>query len=998
MKPNKNILRADLKASPLNLLLVWLLLILCPILLFLTLGERIIEEGEERYSKELKAELNSELLAFRQDLTHNSYLDNQLEKCIRILEQSPDSANLEKNLLAIMERELQLKPVLCLSYSAPTKKASVHISQKYRGKIGYVSNLIAREALEFKGLISVLDRGIQLKEPAGYKRAAIYLKKLLKLNAELDINPNEAASFLSGIPELNRVLLCYLPLRAKNDLSHSGILLVIKEADISVESIVRFARGRVQHSKTTRSIAKGHGQPIRLNHITDNEKNFSTDPKSGAFYLDGFLSEQLILKLATGEGFYPANIYKMRENWPMLRVSVLPEHLSSPMKRLFEQSRRPILIVFLLASVLLLRIRLFGLGSRLGLAVVLLLSLVFAALIPFSVLGMVLFYHQGHRATMEKIETNLACRTAMEQLEQSVLGFVSNMETTIPVVCEGLVAEDVVTTINNFKANIKAINARVIVHNQEEENYSIVYNQGNPQEVLVYNERNLAVDDELRVLEFQPRLDNGEIDNRLDDAERDMLKLILNVLNNSLKPLQMHEILSATTFKAPFFATLKSYSMFFDALSRLNTANDGPLNRIFTIMPSFTSSEHNKFHIKLNSLSTFFFRIDQVLQEYIKKHPRALAFADKDYIYKACLIPLNRPDEKPTSSAYLCHPSFNKKSVNDIVNTTTFTMSGAIIEEKDSILMSRLIKKLNTIAVLRVSKQVNSTGAQEYRYLLAGLLYFSLVLFVILLYFWRVFINPIKLLTAGAQEVAKENYKDRIQIQNKDEFGELTQAFNKMTQGLMVKELMSSYVATDVLDEIGKTDQALLPGGEKITVSIVFCSIEGFNQLRAELSENSFNELLNDFIDLVDNVSSKHNGQIDKLIGDTLMIVFRQKDKSSNQFVLNCANAVLEMQESFLSLAHKNLRLIFGIATGEVISGKIGSHTGKLDFTVIGNSANLASRLKGQAHQATNTGILLCPQTIRQLKGAAILTFIKRVPIKGRSRAFSLYELTGLRN
>lgn len=997
MKNNKTILRTDLRANSLNLMLVWLLLILSPLLIFLTLGEKLVEEQDVLHFKELKFDINSELTAFRQDLTHNSYLDFELEKCLKAWQQQRDNDQNLMELLSVVEKELELKPIFYMSYHAPTKKATAQISQKYKGKIGYMSNLIAREILEFKGQENGLVKGLQQKETPGYKRSASYLKKILKLNAELDINPNEAASFLSGIPELNRILICYLPLDSSSKTGYSGVLLGIKETDIKLQKIINFAKERKQHKKTTRSIVARPGQKVRINEIMYGEKEFSKDLETGEIYLEGFLSEQMILKLANPDGFYPENLDELRDNWPMLRVSVFPEHQLSPMKELFTHSRLPILIVFLVASILLLRINFFGLGSEFSLTVVLLLSLLFAALIPFSVLGVAIFYHQGHRATMDKIEMNLACRTAMEQLEQSILGFISNKETTIPIINGELLDDSLVSTISNFKQNIKHIHARTIVHNRMGENYSIVFNKGNKDEVLVYNDENFVVDENLKALEKQPVLAPWETDNRLDDAERDLLSLVLNVLNNTLKTVKMNEVLSATTFKAPFFATLKSYSIFFDALTRLNTVNDGPLNRIFTFMPSFNHDKNNIFHIRLESLTAFFFKIDQLLLEYMEKHPKALAYSDKGYTYKACLVPLSRADEKPTISAYLCHPSFNKKQIKEIVDTTTFTMSSAIIEDGEYVTMSRYLRKLNSVIVLKVAKLTTFSGAEEYKYVWGGIFYFSLVLLTILIYFWRVFINPIKKLIRGAQEVDKQNYQERITIQSNDEFGELTQAFNRMTQGLMVKDLMSSYVATDVLDEIGKAEETLLPGGEKINVSIVFCSIEGFEEARKNLDEENFNNLLNDFIDLVDSVSSKHNGQIDKLIGDTLMIVFRQREKNADRFVLNCAKATLELQESFLKLGHKGLRLIFGIATGEVISGKIGSYTGKLDFTVIGNSANLASRLKGEAHQAVNTGILLCPQTIRQLRGAAVVNFIKRVSIKGRSRAFSLYELTGLR-
>jgi len=86
-----------------------------------------------------------------------------------------------------------------------------------------------------------------------------------------------------------------------------------------------------------------------------------------------------------------------------------------------------------------------------------------------------------------------------------------------------------------------------------------------------------------------------------------------------------------------------------------------------------------------------------------------------------------------------------------------------------------------------------------------------------------------------------------------------------------------------------------------------------------------------------------------------------------------------------------------GIASGNVVSGRIGSRLGKLDYTVIGDTVNLAARLKIEAAKAGTTGIVVAPSTIRGLRGQGRVAFIERVEIKGKSREYPLYELLELR-
>ncbi len=1001
MNKEKRILKANLRAKPWILFWIWLLLILSPALFFLLFGENFIEIQNNFHLLECKESLTTELSAFRQDLSHNQYLDSKLEKFLR--EKMSEEKNKEGwHIEKLLEKELGIKPLVFMSYSSKTDKPYLNISKKHKDKINYIPNFVVKEILKFEGIETQLSQGVQVKESSNYRRAKSYFEKVFKLMGSLDINPKESASYLSGIAGFNRVLIYYAPIEKLEDNEADergcdGFLIIVREADIGSKELANFALGRRLHGHIVRDIVRNNEKKLPINSLLKGEREFELNKEEGKLSLLGFPSQQFIQKLATGGSFHPEKIEKIVDNWHMLQVSILDEDLVSPIMKVYNSSKLPLLILFLTASILLLRLEYFGLGSSISLSVLLALSIVFAALIPFSVFGAAIVYHQGHKNTREKIEINLACKTAMEQLQQSILGFVGNKESKTPHIGEDIKGKDLKGIVNYFKENIRNINARAIIYTTKDYRYSVIYNKGNNEEVLVYNEDNEVVDKNLNRLAKQPFMGRNEVDNRLDDIEREILNYLLQALNNMLASQKMEEIIDLKTVSAPFFTSMGTYSTIFDALSRLNTLNDGPSDRIFTVVPSFSYSKEDQFHIRLNSLSFLFFNIKQILQEYMAINPTALGFSDSDYSYEVCLIPLRRTDEKPSETSYLCKKEFDKNSIKDLVANTTLTMSSSTIQSKDSVVMSSFLRRLNSIIILKTKKISKPRKLEEQNHLFGALAYFSLVLLVILLFFWRAFIMPIRLLIEGAEEVNKENYETKVTITAKDEFGDLGAAFNEMTKGLQLKELMSSYVGTDVLNEIRKTEEQLEPGGEKLNVSIAFCSIEGFSKARTKLESKEFSDLLDSFIDLVDEVSTSHEGQIDKLIGDTIMIVYREKDGINSMHTHNCCKAALEIQEKFSQLSHEDLRLVFGIATGEVISGKIGSYTGKLDFTVIGNSANLASRLKGKTKNAEETGIILCPQTIRALKGAAIVKFIKRAKIKGRTRRYPIYELLGLR-
>jgi adenylate cyclase len=259
----------------------------------------------------------------------------------------------------------------------------------------------------------------------------------------------------------------------------------------------------------------------------------------------------------------------------------------------------------------------------------------------------------------------------------------------------------------------------------------------------------------------------------------------------------------------------------------------------------------------------------------------------------------------------------------------------------------------------------------------------------------KAFIQPVRLLQQTTEEIADGNFKLKLDAETGDEFDLLFETYNMMIKGLNEREELTSYLSKDVLSEVSQENDILLPGGERALVSIVFCSIPRAAKLHAANNAEQVLTHLGRLIDVADEISRNHNGVIDKVIEDTIMIVFRQSDAGFSHVKAAC-QTTLEISKRFSDSEQVN-PIAAGIASGMAISGKIGSKAGKLDYTVIGNPVNLAARLKSQAHIATQTGILLCPQTIRYLKGSGKLRFIDRIVIKGRTRTFPMYELLALR-
>lgn len=219
---------------------------------------------------------------------------------------------------------------------------------------------------------------------------------------------------------------------------------------------------------------------------------------------------------------------------------------------------------------------------------------------------------------------------------------------------------------------------------------------------------------------------------------------------------------------------------------------------------------------------------------------------------------------------------------------------------------------------------------------------------------------PIEELVSGARAVAQGDFDQRIEKKSNDEIGDLTQAFNDMTQSLkekeQIKDAFRRYVSHQVAEEIFKNPAAYIDTlkGTRRKVTVFFADIRGFTPLAERLPAEEVVSLLNDVLTSMTNNIFKYEGTIDKFLGDGLMAVFGAPIVHKNDTDL-AIHAAVDIQKSIDLMNKERARLNkdlikvgIGVHTGEVVVGNIGTKE-RLDYTVIGDSVNLASRLQGVA-------------------------------------------------
>jgi len=253
--------------------------------------------------------------------------------------------------------------------------------------------------------------------------------------------------------------------------------------------------------------------------------------------------------------------------------------------------------------------------------------------------------------------------------------------------------------------------------------------------------------------------------------------------------------------------------------------------------------------------------------------------------------------------------------------------------------------------------------------------------------------TPLRELVAGTAAVRSGDLQVRVPVRSRDEVGELASSFNEMAEGLAQKEMYRT-VLNMVADE--KVAQALVNGqlalgGELREISVLFCDIRGFTPMTENMPPEEVIEMLNEHMTALTRVVKEHNGVLDKFVGDLLMAIFGAPVSQENDTLnaARCALRLMQEREKLNATSRHQLKIGIGIATGKVVAGCMGS-SDRLNYTVLGERVNLASRLCSQAA----AGQVVIDQTTREKLGDTISAApLPALNLKGFSENIVAYEL-----
>ena len=232
--------------------------------------------------------------------------------------------------------------------------------------------------------------------------------------------------------------------------------------------------------------------------------------------------------------------------------------------------------------------------------------------------------------------------------------------------------------------------------------------------------------------------------------------------------------------------------------------------------------------------------------------------------------------------------------------------------------------------------------------------------------------------------------------------------FDDLSERKMMKATLGRYLSGALVDQVLSAGNDVL-GGVRQKVTVLFSDIRSFTSISESMDAVDLVNMLNDYFTYEIPPIFDNNGVLDKFIGDAIMAVFGVPFVSTDDGKTDAVHACkcsLEMIRELNRFNNKRVRLHgadcqllkigIGLNTNKVVSGNIGSDK-RMEYTVIGDGVNLASRLEAQT-KTYGVDVLISETTMLEVKDAFITRELDSIAVKGKTAGVKVYELVGARN
>jgi adenylate cyclase len=269
----------------------------------------------------------------------------------------------------------------------------------------------------------------------------------------------------------------------------------------------------------------------------------------------------------------------------------------------------------------------------------------------------------------------------------------------------------------------------------------------------------------------------------------------------------------------------------------------------------------------------------------------------------------------------------------------------------------------------------------------------------------RTLVRPLRRLQASMHRVEQGELDVSSEVTSSDEIGQLAMSFDRMVEGLrreaLVRDLFGQYVTPELAQAAIERRREL--DGQLVTCTVLFADIRNFTGIAEALPATRLLKILNEYFARMSTIVVEEHGFVNKFGGDSLLAVFGTPLNPDADHAACGVHAALRMERALAEFNREqkeawlpHIMIGIGIGTGDVVAGNVGSET-KLEYTVIGDAVNVASRLHAMTKDL-DEHILADGETARAAAATARFRPVGEVDVRGKARRVDVFAVSETRD
>lgn len=309
------------------------------------------------------------------------------------------------------------------------------------------------------------------------------------------------------------------------------------------------------------------------------------------------------------------------------------------------------------------------------------------------------------------------------------------------------------------------------------------------------------------------------------------------------------------------------------------------------------------------------------------------------------------------------------------------------------------------VLIVFSNETLNAEFQKHLKFIIIAAIFLFLMVIGASIFLGKRLSRPITSLVNAAADIQSGKIGS-IDDRRNDEIGLLINAINNMGADLIqktqVEGMLNKFLTKDVAHKVLHQLDPVHMAGEHVYATVLFADIVGFTSISEKIEPEEVQKLLNEYYGYFNNCAKFYFGTVDKFIGDCVMVVFGapKEDPKHQYHAVSCALLMQEMAKRLNVRREKQgmypIELRIGINSGKMLAGLVGSEE-KMEYTVVGDAVNLASRLCSEAEGAETIIEQSLYDNVNPLHELTVIN-PKEIRVRGKEEAVNIYSVQDIKH